>query len=82
MSDRIGTVSFRYYVKGDYVRTTRGVGIVIEDEKIINNEIDLRYSEILIQHKFGDSNNTGNAPIEMDRENCSIIEKEEYNKEK
>ena len=80
--DKIGTISFRYFVKGDYVRTGNGVGVVLEDEKEIHTEQDLRYSEVLIQHKRGWSNNAGNRPYVESREMCIIISKEEYDKEK
>ena len=77
--DKIGTISFRYFIKGDYVMTGRGVGIVLEDEAPITNEQDLRFSEVLLQHKEGDCDNAGNHPIKIDREMCLLITKEKYN---
>ena len=64
---RTGTVSFTYFDKDDYVITPEGVGIVLEDESKIDSEEDLRYSEVLIQHKSGISTNPSNAPKCMTR---------------
>lgn len=77
-ADKTGTISFRYFIKGDYVITGNGVGIVLEDEQEISNEQELRFSDVFIQHKSGNSNNTGNHPIKVDREMCSIIAKAKY----
>ena len=40
-----GTINFNYWERGDYVRTPDGVGIVVENEKEINTELDLEMSE-------------------------------------
>ena len=76
-----GTINFNYWERGDYVRTPDGVGIVVENEKEINTELDLEMSEVLIQHKFGYSNNTSNEPERISRQNLILITKEEYNEE-
>ena len=76
--EKFGTINFRYFIKGDYIITPCGYGIVLKDEKEIKSEQDLVYSEILIQHTEGNSNNAGNRPIMIDRECVSLITKEKY----
>ena len=82
MADKLGTITFRYFIKGDYVRTPDGVGIVFKDEEAIHNANELIFSQVAIQHKYGNSNNTNNSPIPLDREYCHITTKEEYDSEK
>jgi hypothetical protein len=75
------TITFEYFLKGDYVMTPDGVGIVTKDENEIKTDLDLLYSDILIQHKFGISNNTNNAPINIERGCVLRIDKDRYDKE-
>jgi hypothetical protein len=76
--DKFGNITFRYFIEGDYVITPSGYGIVLYDEKEIETEEDFRYSEILIQLKEGNSNNTSNSPIMIDRDCVSLTTKEKY----
>jgi ethanolamine ammonia-lyase large subunit len=78
---KFGTITFEYFLKGDYVRTPDGVGIVAKDEDEIKTALELIYSDILIQHKYGNSNNTNNAPIMIERSCVLRIIKDEYDKE-
>ncbi len=78
---KFGTITFEYFLKGDYVMTPDGVGIVSKDEDEIKTDTDLLYSDILVQHKSGTSNNTNNAPIEIERGCVLRIDKDRYDKE-
>lgn len=71
------TVEINVFDKGDYVRTPRGVGIIIDIEEYTNGRYD-----IMIQHKFGDEDNTSNRPKIMDHDAPMLITKEEYDNEK
>ena len=73
-----GVLHFKYFTKGDYVRTPEGVGIVVEDEDEITVEYDFCTSEVKIQHKEGTSNNPSNKPIEVIRDYILTISEEEY----
>lgn len=75
---RDGVLHFKYFTKGDYVRTPEGLGIVVEDEGEITTEIDFCMSEVKIQHKEGSSNNPSNNPIEIIRDYIIPITEEEY----
>jgi hypothetical protein len=75
---RQGTITFDYFDKGDIVMSYNGVGIVVEDEKEIYREYDLRWSEVLVQHKNAYSNNINNRPVLQERETLLRITKEEY----
>jgi len=75
---RDGVLHFKYFTKGDYVRTPEGLGIVIEDEGEITSEIDFCMSEVKIQHKEETSNNPSNNPIKVIRDYIIPITKEEY----
>lgn len=74
-----GLISFHYYRTGDYVLTTLGVGLVVDDERAILTENDLRYSEVLIQHKSPYSENPDNKPVWMSRSSITKSNQEEYN---
>jgi len=80
-TDIQGIVNFDYFKKGTYVRTGYGVGIVAEDEKEIKTWKELIYSEVLIQHKFGCSENTSNEVKEIERSMLTIIDEDEYDEE-
>lgn len=71
------TIEINVFDKGDYVRTPRGVGIVIDIEEYTNGRYD-----IMIQHKFGDEDNTSNRPKVIDGDVPMLITKEEYDNEK
>jgi len=73
-----GVLHFMYFTTGDYVRTPEGVGVVVEDEGEISVEHDFCTSEVVIQHKFGTSNNPSNKPIEVIRDYVLRIEKDEH----
>jgi len=75
---RDGVLHFKYFTKGDYVRTPEGVGVVVEDEGEITAEYDFCTSEVLIQHKDSSSNNPSNKPIEVIRDYILTISEEEY----
>jgi hypothetical protein len=77
--EKLGAVTFRYFLKGEYIMTAYGVGIVAEDEKEIISALDFIYSEILIQHKEGCSENVENRKILVERALIWRISKEEYN---
>ena len=78
---REGVLHFKYFTKGDYVRTPEGVGIVVEDEGEITAEYDFCTSEINIQHIEGTANNPINTPIEVIRDYVIPITEEEYKSE-
>lgn len=78
MITRKGSIDFTYFTKGDYVNSPEGSGIVVEDEKIINNERDFYYSEIKVQYKEASSGNPSNEVREVERQNLFRITKEEY----
>ena len=78
---RFGTLQFRYFDEGDYVRTPDGVGLVAKDEPEINTERDFWDRDITIQHKFGCSNNASNRPIEVSRDCVLRIDQDEYDSE-
>ena len=71
-------VKVRMWEKGDYVITPAGVGKIAVDETEIRTSQDLRYSEVLVQHKSGCSENTSNKPIYVEREVPYLISEEEY----
>ena len=77
-----GTITFRYFEKGDYVRTPEGVGIVVKDEKKINDAIDLVYGRVKVQHKHGISYNPSNNVRKIERNLLIRITKKKYNGEK
>lgn len=78
---RIGKIIFTYFDKGDFVRTPDGVGIVHKDEPEVFTARELHDSDIIVQHKFGNSNNTSNQPIDVERSYLIRIKEEEYNEE-
>lgn len=73
-----GVLHFKYFTKGDFVRTPEGVGFVVEDEGEITEEYDFCTSEVKIQHKESTSNNPSNNPIEIIRDYIIPIAEEEY----
>jgi len=75
---RAGVLHFKYFTKGDYVRTPEGAGIVVEDEGEIITQVDFCMSEVKIQHKEGTSNNPSNNPIEVIRDYILPISEKEY----
>jgi len=79
---KFATVKIRYFLKGDYVMTPEGVGIVTKNEKQIKNINEIFYSDVLVQHKSGLSANPSNAVRLMGRENLIRISKKEYDEEK
>lgn len=70
------TIEIEVFDKGDYVRTPRGVGIVIDIEEYSQGRHD-----IMVQHKFGDEDNPSNRPKIMDNDVAFLITKEEYDNE-
>ena len=77
-----GVLHFKYFTKGDCVRTPEGVGIVSEDEGEITTEVDFCMSEVKIQHKEGTSHNPSNNPIEVIRDYILSITEEEHQSSK
>jgi hypothetical protein len=75
------TITVKCFEKGDYVITPDGVGIVIRNESFSNEE-EFIWSDVLVQHKFGNSSNCGNKPVEIEHDLVSLIGKEKYNKDK
>lgn len=72
---RRGTIGFRYFDKGDYVNTFEGMGIVDEDETIVNNLYDLMYNQIRVKIKNNEDRITS-----VDRHTVLLITKEQYEK--
>jgi len=58
---------------GDFVRTPSGVGIITAVEE------DLK--EVIVKHKYGDSDNPTNLPKIMEDYIPMLITKEEYDNE-
>lgn len=58
---------------GDYVRSTRGVGVV--------KSIDLVGSNVCVQHQDGDEDNPDNEEESIEGEYLISIDKKEYDKE-
>ena len=71
-----------FFESGDFVRTYEGVGIVLQDDIIVDTFKEYQYGELEIQHKFGYSNNPSNSPVLMDRDAIFLIDKKEYDEEK
>ena len=76
------TIEIYYYEKGDYVRSTNGVAVVLDDERKIKNIDQLTYNDIRIQHKNSYRENIQNIPVEVNRKYLVIINKFEYDKER
>jgi hypothetical protein len=81
MRKEIVNLEVNYFEKGDYVRTPKGVAIVVENEKIITNIDDLVYGAILIQYKCNAEDNISNIRERRDRGCLIPIEKGEYDEE-
>lgn len=78
---KTGTIEFKYFLKDELVRTPEGVGFVVMDESIINDEFELSNSEPLIQHVSGTSSNSSNKPVRMSRSYLQRITQAEYDEE-
>ena len=59
---------------GDFVRTPRGVGIITAVEE--------NTREVIVKHKYGDSDNPSNLPKIMEDYIPILITKEEYDNER
>lgn len=81
MNLKHGQIAFLYFNKGDYVRTPAGVAVVLEDEKEILTEVELRYSEVNILHKSGLSSNPSNEMRQVERWALIRITQETYDDE-
>jgi hypothetical protein len=74
-------VPINLFEKNDYVRTPEGVGIIIDNEiEFIDGGFMQQY--VYVQHKFDTSSNTSNDIIYIEARGASLINKEEYDKEK
>ena len=73
------TFEINVFGKGDYVRTPRGVGIVV-DVDICATYFDTPI-KIMVRHKFGDGDNPDNKSQIMDNSTPILITKEEYDNE-
>ena len=80
--EKFGTLEFRYFIKNDYVITPGGYGIVVKDEEEIDTTDYFLYSEVLVQHKNSNENNTNNRPIMVNRENVRLINRKSYENDK
>lgn len=67
------------YEKGDYVLTTDGFGIVIENQEIKEGGL-FCFTEVLIQHYSCNSNNPNNEPVLVSIKAFDLVSKEEYDK--
>ncbi len=70
---KTGKIEFRYFEKGDYVRTTNGVARVTKNEKEIKTENDLLTSLIHFKPK------KSNCIYSLPRKYFIRIESAEYN---
>jgi hypothetical protein len=68
------TITIEVFDVGDFVRTPRGVGIITAVEE------DLK--EVIVKHKYGDSDNPSNLPKIMEDYIPILITKEEYDNER
>lgn len=74
-------IEFELFEKGDYVRTTDGVGVVTKDEILAITEEEIRNKKVSVQHKSGISGNVPNKELEMSKWNPRLITKDEYDEE-
>lgn len=74
-------IEFELFEKGDYVRTTDGVGVVTKDEILAITEEEIRNKKVSVQHKLGISANVSNKELEMSKWNPILITKDEYDEE-
>lgn len=74
----------RLFQMGDHVRTPNGVGKVLENKLTRHPDNSIEYYDVVVQLKFGHSNNTNNQPEEYDGFEGSVmlITDLEYNEEK
>ena len=80
MESRFAILKYRLFLKGDYVRTYLGVGIIAENQSQAEDVIDLIYTNVKVQHKTGCSENTSNTIKEMELSSVIRINKKEYDK--
>lgn len=74
------TITINIFDIGDYARTPRGVGIVIDIEEFTISNVSR--CEVMIQHKTGDEDNPTNRAQIFDNGVPILITKEEYDNEK
>lgn len=75
----VETIEINVFDKGDYVRTSRGVGVVIDVKS--NNYEDIKLHEVMVKHKYSDEDNPENIAQIMRNDVPTLITKEEYDNE-
>ncbi len=73
------TITLNILEEGDYVRTPRGAGVIVEVD--VSIEFKELYYQVVVQHKFDSSDNPDNEPESMSGWTPILISKEEYDNE-